>query len=206
MSEETRFTDGETPVDDAEAAEAQGVAEVEITAPPLSADEAVELDEASLDGLDDDERRALEEENADLGRRGPGAAGTALSANFDLSEFHCCRGHCAASNVPSNAVPAVRKLVKKALQPMRDKFGACTVNSGFRNAAHNQHVGGESNSHHRYDLHPGSPAADVTFAGGSVDQWAAEARRLLPNIGGIGRYPSQNFVHIDLGPKRKWTG
>ena len=206
MSSEAQVTDDDAPVDDAEAPEAQGVAEIEMKAAPLPSDEAGELDRQTWDGLDDDERRALEETNAELGREAAPEAGTALSANFNLSEFHCCRGHCAAANVPSNAVPAVRRLVKKALQPMRNKFGECSVNSGFRNSAHNQHVGGEANSHHRYDLNPTSPAADVTFASGTVDQWAAEARRLLPDIGGIGRYPSQNFVHIDLGAKRKWNG
>jgi uncharacterized protein YcbK (DUF882 family) len=57
---------------------------------------------------------------------------------------------------------------------------------------------------------PGEPAADVSFASGSVNEWAGMARRLLKrelgDIGGIGRYQDSGFVHIDLGPKRKWTG
>jgi hypothetical protein len=206
MSDEVVPTDEETPLADAEAAEAQGVAEIEMTAAPMPSDEATELDRQTWDDLADEERRALEEISVEHERAAGPAAGTPLSANFTLSEFHCCRGHCTAAHVPSNAVPAVRRLVRKALQPMRNKFGQCSVNSGFRNKVHNQHVGGESDSHHRYDLHPTTPAADVTFETGTVAQWAAEARRLLPGVGGIGRYPGQNFVHVDLGPKRVWDG
>lgn len=201
MSNETEF---DTPVADEEASEAQGVAEFEMATGPLSPEEAAQLDGQTLEGIDEDERRAVEEANVEF-EAVPGG-GTALSKNFTLGEFHCCRGHCAAANVPGDAVPALRRLVKKALQPMRDKFGVCTVHSGYRNQRHNQHVGGVTNSFHRYDLNPSAPAADVSFANGTVDQWAAEARRLLPNTGGIGRYPSQRFVHVDLGPRRQWNG
>lgn len=95
----------------------------------------------------------------------------------------------------------------EVLQPLRDRFGRCTVNSGFRTELHNRHVGGETNSFHRYDLHPSGPASDLTFGTGTVNQWAAEARRLLGGSrGGIGRYPQQHFIHVDLGPMRKWDG
>jgi uncharacterized protein YcbK (DUF882 family) len=206
MTDEVPATYEEAPAGRHEAAEAQGVAEVEMQAAPLSPDEAAELDRQTLDDLPDEERRALEEIRAELEQEEGPAAGTALSANFSLSEFHCCRGHCARANVPSSAVPAVRRLVRKVLQPLRNEFGECSVNSGFRNKAHNEHVGGVADSRHRYDLDPSTPAADVTFATGTPTQWAAEARRLLPDVGGIGRYPSQNFVHVDLGPKDHWDG
>jgi uncharacterized protein YcbK (DUF882 family) len=89
---------------------------------------------------------------------------------------------------------------------MRDRFGRCKVNSGFRTELHNRHVGGETKSFHRYELHPSGPASDVTFANGNVNEWSVEARRLLGNRGGIGRYPTQNFIHVDLGPMRRWDG
>jgi uncharacterized protein YcbK (DUF882 family) len=97
------------------------------------------------------------------------------------------------------------RLVNDVLQPMRNKFGKCKVNSGYRNKTHNGHVGGASESRHRYDLFPSEAAADVTFASGTVAQWAAEARRLLGNNrGGVGTYGT--FVHADLGPARNWSG
>ena len=183
-------TDDEAPEDPAEASEAEGVAAIDLTAPPLPLDEAEALDRESMEGLEGAEAAP---------------AGT-LSANFVLAEFHCCRGHCPQEAVPSAALPALRRLVTQVLQPMRDRFGRCTVHSGYRNARHNQHVGGVANSHHRYDVRPDAPAADVSFDRGTVNEWAAEARRLLGNIGGVGRYPSQRFVHVDLGALRRWDG
>lgn len=199
----------DVPEDASEAAEATGVA-TEMEAPALTPQEAETLDRHTLEGLDDEERRELEEAAAEEGPAARGAGLTRLSRDFVLAEFHCCRGHCAEASVPSNAVPALRRLVKEVLQPMRNEFGRCDVHSGYRNAAHNGHVGGVSGSHHRYDELPEEPAADVSFASGSVEEWARMARRRLRrelgDIGGIGRYHASGFVHIDLGPKRRWTG
>jgi Peptidase M15 len=185
--DDVTITDEEAPEDASEATEAEGVAKIELNAPEMPSEEADELDRESLEGIEE-------------------AAAAALSQNFVLAEFHCCRGHCAKESVPSNAVPALRRLVTQVLQPMRDRFGKCTVHSGYRNARHNQHVGGASQSHHRYDVRPEAPAADVSFERGSVNEWAVEARRRLGNIGGVGRYPSSGFVHVDLGAFRRWDG
>lgn len=210
--DEPSLAEEEIPVDDAEATEADGVAEIEMTAPSLLPGEvAAALDEQTLAGLDEHVREEVERTHVQFGAAAGGGAAAAgpvaLSANFSLAEFHCCHGHCAQGFVPSAAVPALRTLVTDVLQPLRDRFGRCTVNSGFRTQLHNRHVGGEPNSFHRYDLHPAGPASDLTFANGNVNQWAAEARRLLGNTrGGIGRYPQQNFIHVDLGPMRKWDG
>ena len=210
--DEPSLAEEEIPVDDAEATEADGVAEIEMTAPYLLPDDvAAALDRQTLAGLDEHARGEVERTHAEFGAAAGGGAAAvgpvALSANFTLAEFHCCHGHCAQGFVPSAAVPALRTLVTDVLQPLRDRFGRCTVNSGFRTELHNRHVGGETNSFHRYDLHPSGPASDLTFVNGNVNQWAAEARRLLGNNrGGIGRYPQQNFIHVDLGPMRKWDG
>ena len=209
MSEdETPVAEDEIPVDDSEASEAEGVAEIEREARGLRPEDVEALDRETLEGLEARERAEIKEAAARLRAAGaPASASVQLSASFVLAEFHCCNGHCAGAFVPSAAVPALRRLVTQVLQPMRDRFGRCTVNSGFRNERHNRHVGGVADSRHRYDANSGTPAADVTFARGNVDQWAAEARRLLPsNLGGIGRYRQQRFVHVDLGPKRRWDG
>lgn len=176
--------------DDSEAAEAQGVEEVAREAPGLTEERAQELDSLTLADVDGGSDALLE--------------GTSLSKNFKLSEFHCCRGHCPAGHVPGQAVPGLHALVTEVLQPMRDVFGLARVNSAFRNEAHNRHVGGASRSRHRYDLFPQEPAADVSFASGTVQKWASEARRLLgDHRGGIGTY--RWGIHVDRGPKRDWS-
>ncbi len=204
--DEPSVDEEDVPEDASEASEAGGVA-IQIGAPALTREGAEALDRETLAGLDEQERAELEAAAGEPGTRGP--APTRLSRNFVLAEFHCCRGHCAEASVPSNAVPALRRLVRRVLQPMRDEFGECSVHSGYRNAAHNGHVDGASGSHHRYDEKPDAPAVDVSFATGSVDEWARMARRRLKqlgDVGGIGRYHNSGFVHVDLGPKRKWTG
>jgi hypothetical protein len=207
--EEPSFEEDDAPEDASEASEAQGIS-TEMEAGGITRDAAEALDRKTRDTLDDAGKRELEEAAAEAGPATRGEAATPLSTNFVLAEFHCCRGHCAAASVPGDAVPALRRLARDVLQPMRDRFGRCDVHSGYRNAAHNGHVGGVTQSRHRYDLTPGEPAADVSFASGTVEEWARMARRQLRrrvgDVGGVGRYPSSGFVHIDLGPKRKWSG
>ena len=182
-------------------------------APPLTLEQAEALDRGeTIDGVDETERKEIEAEAAEIdGAADPAAAAgpgpVRLSQNFLLGSSIAAEATARARRVPSEAVPALRRLVKKVLQPMREEFGRCSVNSGYRNAARNSHVGG-SDSLHVYDGKPGAPAVDVTFATGTVDQWAAKARQRLNqlgDVGGVGRYPSKNFVHVDLGPKRTWT-
>lgn len=207
MNEEpTTGNEEEVPEDDSEASEAEGVATVGMEVPGLTDAEARELDGHTVEELDEQQRVELEQV-AELPEDKSGEAEAApvlrLSKNFVLSEFHCCRGHCAAAHVPGNAIPALRRLVTEILQPMRDRFGVARVNSGYRNASHNAHVGGVSNSRHRHDRFPDQPGADVSFATGTPTQWAAEARRLLgAHRGGVGTYSWG--VHVDLGPPRRW--
>lgn len=210
MSQDETSTGYEEAAEDVEEGEeAEGVEEIEMKAPALTAADAEALDRETLDGLEDDERTSLVAAGGEAGAEALVAAtgSMALSKNFVLSEFHCCRGHCPGASVPSAAIPALRRLVTHVLQPMRERFGRCTVHSGYRNAQHNAHVGGVANSRHRYDVNPATPASDVSFASGNVEAWATEARQRLQtlgNIGGVGRYPNQGFVHVDLGPKRNW--
>jgi uncharacterized protein YcbK (DUF882 family) len=123
-----------------------------------------------------------------------------LTAHFDVFEFHCHDG----TRVPRVAVPALKRLCRDFLEPMRTRFGACTVLSGYRTRAHNRKVGGVPSSQHLYELTPASVAADVKFKRGTVEEWARFADGL--GRGGIGRYPRAGFVHVDNGPEREWTG
>ena len=197
MSEFERGATAEATEED-EASEAQGVEQIEATS-TLPREQAAELDKATLDELDEEERADLE---GDPETRAPGG-GVRVAPHFLLTEFHCNDG----TPVPAAAVPAVKRLARDVLEPMRAKFGQCRVNSAFRSEAQNKRVGGVTNSRHLYHRFPNEPAADVTFAQGNPHQWAAEAERLLGNRGGIGIYPSQNFTHVDIRPvKARWSG
>lgn len=124
---------------------------------------------------------------------------TQLTRNFNAAEFDCNDG----TKVPKDYEGQLAKLCNWYLEPMRDKFGACFVHSGFRTPEWNRTVGGASASYHVYTDRRAREgvAADVEFARGSVADWHKEAQRLRrknrAGQGGIGFYPQGGFVHID---------
>jgi hypothetical protein len=192
---------------ESEAGEEAGVEEIEAT-DSLSAEERQRADAQVLAELEDLASKGEIEGIEDLFEPGEEAATRAgpgplrLSANFVLSEFHCKDAQ--RTPVPAASVPALRRLVRDVLQPMRNKFGSCTVHSGFRTDAKNAAVDGASKSQHLYHRTPKDVAADVTFTRGTPPEWATEAERLLPE-GGVGRY--RTFVHVDNRPTRaRWKG
>lgn len=125
--------------------------------------------------------------------------GRRLSANFTVREFACRDG--------SDPVFVDTRLVR-VLQNIRDHFGKpVIITSAYRTAVHNKAVGGAAYSQHCYGR-----AADIRVAGVTVEQLAAYAEKLLPDTGGIGRYPAAahrpaGWVHIDTRPaKSRWKG
>lgn len=125
--------------------------------------------------------------------------GRRLSANFTVREFRCRDG--------SDPVFVDSELVR-VLQNIRDHFGKpVVITSAYRTAAHNKAVGGAKYSQHCYGR-----AADIRVAGVPVETLATYAETLLPDTGGIGRYPVRSgrptgWVHVDTRPaKSRWTG
>jgi uncharacterized protein YcbK (DUF882 family) len=129
-----------------------------------------------------------------------------LTAHFRAEEFHCHDG----SITPTSARPALVRLCQTFLEPMRTKFGACHVLSGYRNELYNAKIGGARHSQHIYEQSFESVAADLRFQKGTPVQWAAEAKRLRSKAGGnggVGTYPRSGFVHVDnRGYKADWSG
>lgn len=72
--------------------------------------------------------------------------------------------------------------------------------SGYRSRATNSSIRGAATN----SLHIRGYALDITQPGHSVSQLRRAAASL--NAGGVGYYPSRNFVHIDCGQRRSWTG
>jgi|GEM_PF-3396723 len=124
-----------------------------------------------------------------------------LTANFGLFEFACHDDD--GTPVPDEGVPGLRALCERVLQPMRDRFGVCSVSSGFRTEAYNASVGGAPNSYHVYPFHVDevAAAADVTFRDGTLQEWADLADQLLDGGGGVGRYFDAGFLHVDNGAR-----
>lgn len=117
-----------------------------------------------------------------------------LSANFAVKEFHCKDG--------SDPIFIDDELVT-LLQKIRDHFGKPVhINSAYRTAAHNA----KQKKASKYSQHLYGKAADIWIEGVSVDTLAAYAETLLPNEGGIGRYYTDKFVHVDVREaKSRWT-
>lgn len=122
----------------------------------------------------------------------------ALSKNFHVREFQC-KDH-------SDPIFIDDELVT-LLQKIRDHFGkSVTITSAYRTAAHNKAVKGATYSQHCY-----GKAADIRVQGVGVETVAAYAETLLPNRGGVGRYPvkagrAKGWVHVDTRPnKSRWT-
>ena len=121
-----------------------------------------------------------------------------LSPAFKVREFRCRDG--------SDAIMIDQTLVV-LLQAIREHFGkAVTITSGYRTAAHNTAVGGAKSSQHLLGR-----AADIQVAGVSVEDVASYAEALMPDWGGVGRYPikpgrARGWVHVDTRPnKSRWT-
>ena len=124
---------------------------------------------------------------------------TALSPHFHVREFRCKDG---------TDTVMVDEALTVVLQCIREHFGkAVTITSGYRTAAHNAAVGGAKSSQHLLGR-----AADIRVQGVSVEDVAAYAERLMPDWGGVGRYPvkagrATGWVHVDTrADKARWRG
>lgn len=121
-----------------------------------------------------------------------------LAPDFKVREFRCKDG--------SDEILVDEALVL-LLQCIREHFGkAVTITSGYRTPAHNAKVGGSKSSQHLLGR-----AADIRVQGVSVEDVAAYAESLMPDWGGVGRYPvkagrAKGWVHVDTRPnKSRWT-
>lgn len=122
-----------------------------------------------------------------------------LAPDFKVREFRCRDG--------SDTV-MVDETLTVVLQCIREHFGkAVAITSGYRTAAHNAAVGGAKSSQHLLGR-----AADIRVAGVSVEDVAAYTESLMPDWGGVGRYPvkagrATGWVHVDTrAEKARWRG
>jgi uncharacterized protein YcbK (DUF882 family) len=78
------------------------------------------------------------------------------------------------------------------------------VISGFRSAATNAMLHERSAEVAKKSFHVQGMAIDVRLADVELRHLHAAAHSL--GRGGVGYYPDSNFVHLDVGPVRSWSG
>ena len=122
-----------------------------------------------------------------------------LAPDFKVRELRCRDG---------TDTVMVDEMLTVVLQCIREHFGKpVTITSGYRTAAHNAAVGGAKSSQHLLGR-----AADIRVQGVSVEAVAAYAESLMPDWGGVGRYPvkagrTTGWVHLDTrAEKARWRG
>lgn len=119
-----------------------------------------------------------------------------LTRNFKRSEFACKCG-CGYDEIDPTLVDQIQ-LFRDLLWISTGVEAPITVTCGCRCADHNAHVGGAPHSYHKAGM-----AADLVFrrklpvvAAGQLIQIACQLGMM--EIGGIGVYPEQNFIHLDI--------
>ena len=78
------------------------------------------------------------------------------------------------------------------------------VNSGYRSPQTNSMLRRRSSVVAKNSQHTEGKASDVRIEGVELSNIRKAALAL--GAGGVGYYPVSNFVHVDVGPVRQWTG
>ena len=116
-----------------------------------------------------------------------------VSPHFLRSEVEC--HHC---HKVGRYAANMRKLLRK-LEALRAFVGKpVNLTCAYRCPIHNANVGGIPGS-----LHTKGMAADLFVSGMPVNDLARAADQV--GFGGIGRYIHDEFVHVDIGPRSRWT-
>ena len=78
------------------------------------------------------------------------------------------------------------------------------VISGYRSPATNEWLRKESSGVAEHSLHMKGQAIDLCAPGRSLKKVHEAALNL--RLGGVGYYPDSDFIHVDTGRVRRWTG
>lgn len=118
---------------------------------------------------------------------------TKLTTNFTKEEFAC--SHCKIFYAVPELPTALQELRNLAGRPVH-------LLSAYRCALHNKKIGGAKNS-----LHVAGKAADIQIDGATVLETFELCKQIEAfRLGGIGIYPQEHFVHVDVRDKAaRWA-
>lgn len=118
-----------------------------------------------------------------------------LSEHFTAGEFFC-------HDTSYKYVRVSPELVAKLEKIRAAVGGPLTIHSAYRPPAYNLSIGGVSNSCHVDGL-----AADISAPGKTTAQLHEICLKVIGSQGGVGYYPTQQFVHVDVrGHESRWEG
>jgi uncharacterized protein YcbK (DUF882 family) len=81
----------------------------------------------------------------------------------------------------------------------KDRFH---IISGYRSPATNAMLHARSAGVSEHSYHMRGKAVDIRLPGNDLNNLRRAALAL--KAGGVGYYPSSNFIHVDVGPVRRW--
>ncbi len=117
-----------------------------------------------------------------------------ISKNFRLSEFR--------PGDHSYDLIRLSPMLVNILEEIRKRAGGYPlhINSSYRPPAYNRKIGGVSNSFHLDGL-----AADISSDNISTEALRDICERVIGDRGGLGYYPTDKFIHVDLrGYPARW--
>ncbi|GAB4297661.1 MAG: DUF882 domain-containing protein [Thiohalomonadaceae bacterium] len=114
---------------------------------------------------------------------------------------HLLRDH--RSGEAGNMEPALLDLLYR-LQQRVGLARPYDVISGYRSPQTNAQLRQHSNGVAQNSLHMAGRAIDVRLPGEALRHLWHAAREL--RAGGVGYYPRSDFIHLDTGPFRTWSG
>ncbi|KAF0118229.1 MAG: twin-arginine translocation pathway signal [Rhodospirillaceae bacterium] len=88
------------------------------------------------------------------------------------------------------------------MHSLMDNRTSFEIVSGYRSAATNKQLQRTNPDVARHSYHTQGMAIDIRQPGRDLVKLKAAALRL--NRGGIGSYPQASFLHVDVGPRRRW--
>jgi uncharacterized protein YcbK (DUF882 family) len=81
--------------------------------------------------------------------------------------------------------------------------GSFEIVCGYRSAATNRKLRKKNRHVAKESRHVVGQAVDLRFYGLTIDE--ARETALAMKAGGVGYYPRENFIHLDVGPVRSWS-